>query len=109
MVVACMCVDVRAKIQACVRQTFGLTPTFHKESSPCQTPKNPRLEMKQRRVCVGLHMCALFMCVPESCTSLAFLHPILTFPTGAGVNKAVAHSRCGEQSREQGRSKPLQP
>lgn len=101
-----MCVQ---KFKLALDRPFGLTPTFHQESSPCQTPKNPRLEMKQRRVCVGLHTYALFICVPESCTSLAFLHPILTFPMGAGVNKVVDHSRCGEQSREQGRSKPLQP
>lgn len=80
-------------------------PSSHQESSPCQTPRNPGLEMKQRRVCVGVCV-YLWVC---TCASLACLCLILTFPTGAGVNKAASHSRCGEQDWEQGRSASLQP
>lgn len=64
MVVVCVCVCV--EIQAQVRQTVGMAPISHQESSPCQTPKNPGLEMKQRKVCVGVYMYVLHMCVPMS-------------------------------------------
>lgn len=100
----CVCVEIQAQ----VRQSFGMTPSSHQESSPCQILQNPGLEMKQRRVCVGVYVC-ICVCVCVHCASLTCLRPKLTFPTGAGVNKAANHSRCGEQGWEQGRSAPLQP
>lgn len=90
----CVCWCVRIEIQAQVRQTVGTAPSSHQESSPCQTPKNPGLEMKQRGVCIGVYMYVL--CAYEPCASMARLRLILTFPTGAGVNKSANRSRCGE-------------
>lgn len=52
-------------------------------------------------------MYCVYVCTYEPCA--ACLRLILTFPTGAGVNKAANHSRCGEQTWEQGRSASLQP
>lgn len=59
-------------------------------------------------MCWCVNVYTVYVCA-YVCASLAFLHPILTFPTGAGVNKAANRSRCGEQNWDQGRSASLQP
>lgn len=48
-----------------------------------------------------MSICTVCVCVPtyKTCASRACLRLGLTFPTGAGVNKSVSHSRCGEQGR----------
>jgi len=62
--VACLVVVyVHVESQAHVRQTFGIAPSSHQATRPCQTPKNPGLEMKQRRMCHGVYMYVLCMCV----------------------------------------------
>lgn len=111
LVVVCAGVCAPVEIQDHVRQTFGVAPGSHQESKPCRTTKkkkNPRLEMKQKSACICVHY-LLHAYVREPCAPLTFLNLVLTFPTCAGVNKVVNHSRCGEQSWEQGRSELLQP
>lgn len=98
---------------------FGCCVCARRNSSSCQTdlwrgswfsPRKQTLSdyQKQKSACICEHY-LLHAYVREPCAPLTFLNLVLTFPTCAGVNKVVNHSRCGEQSWEQGRSELLQP
>lgn len=105
-----MCVSVCAqKFKLRSDRPLAWFLVLTKKAAPVRLPKTQGWRWN-REECVLVCICMYCVCVYlwALCISGFFLRLILTFPTGAGVNKATNHSRCGEQTWEQGRSASLQ-
>lgn len=58
-----MCVDVRAKIQACVRQTFWLDSYFSPRKQPLSdAQKSQAGDETEKSVCWFAYVCTVYVC-----------------------------------------------